>query len=163
MIDPNRFKSAGKPTRAYRKWSSMLSRCYSPSHPAFCYYGARGIEVCDRWRGHVGFDNFLADMGEPPEGLTLERKDGTKGYSPENCRWATWQEQAANRRPGNHCRFGSLKDKARNAGLPYSVVYQRVKIHCWPEDKALSTPVLKRGRQQGQRKLDSDTRSLTLP
>lgn len=127
------------PTRTYRKWDSMLGRCYRPSHPAFRWYGARGIGVCDRWRN--SFDAFLADMGEAPPGLWLDRIDGTKDYGPGNCRWVTPAESAANRRKRPPV-AGSLRDKARQAGLPYPLVYQRIKLHGWPEAVALSTPAL---------------------
>lgn len=87
----------GRKTRAYHSWDAMLQRCTNPNHKAYKNYGGRGIAVCDRWRD---FEAFLADMGEPPEGLTLDRYPNNDGnYEPENCRWATREEQNAGRRP----------------------------------------------------------------
>ncbi len=71
----------------------MKGRCYRrKKDPTTKYW--RGIDVCDRWLN--SFDNFLEDMGEKPDGLTLDRIDGTKGYSPENCRWASRTVQSRN-------------------------------------------------------------------
>ena len=75
----------------YRAWSNMLQRVRS--HPA---YTDRGITVCERWRS---FENFLADMGEKPDGLTLDRIDNDGNYEPGNCRWTDWSTQVKNRRP----------------------------------------------------------------
>jgi len=121
----------------------MIARCYQANHPANRYYQAKGIRVCDRWRGREGFDHFMQDMGECPPGLTLERTDNAGDYCPGNCRWATWHEQASNRdRSGKAPDPNSLKQRALAAGLPYSTVYQRVALLNWTIESALSTPKL---------------------
>lgn len=86
----------GKESRTYSSWRSMLKRCYDPRSNGYERWGGRGIAVCDSWR--ESFANFLADMGERPEGMTLDRIDNDRNYEPDNCRWATWSEQRRNQR-----------------------------------------------------------------
>lgn len=84
--------------KLYRTWARMHERCNNRDHEAYKYYGGRGISVCERWNGPEGVTNFIADMGERPEGTTLERRENNKGYSPDNCYWATAVQQNRNRR-----------------------------------------------------------------
>lgn len=87
-------KHGGSRSPEYRSWKSMIERCTSEAHPAYHRYGGRGITVCEAWRK---FENFLVDMGERPEGTTLDRIDNDRGYEPGNCRWSTAKDQALNR------------------------------------------------------------------
>lgn len=83
-------------TRTYQAWINMFSRCYNENSPQFKYWGGRGIIVCYRWRK---FENFFADMGEAPPGLSLDRYPNNDGnYEPTNCRWATSSQQRHNQR-----------------------------------------------------------------
>jgi hypothetical protein len=89
-----------KKSKSYNTWTHMIQRCENPVNDSYKYYGSRGISVCVRWHK---FENFYLDMGEKPEGLTLERIDNNKGYEPSNCKWATIKEQNCNKRTVRQC------------------------------------------------------------
>ncbi len=85
-------------SRLYRIWCSMKTRCSNPNSKTYEYYGGRGIAVCDEWNGDfTKFYNWAVNNGYTDD-LTLDRKNGDLGYSPDNCRWATWHEQRLNQR-----------------------------------------------------------------
>lgn len=85
-------------TKTRESWYSMRKRCLNPNDRAYKWYGAKGITIDPRWNK---FENFLSDMGERPEGMTLDRIDSTKGYNAKNCRWTTWHIQQSNRTNNN--------------------------------------------------------------
>jgi hypothetical protein len=74
----------------------MRTRCLNPQHRQYPDYGGRGVTVCERW---LIFENFYADMGDPPDGLSIDRIDNNGNYEPNNCRWASPSVQRANQRP----------------------------------------------------------------
>lgn len=105
-------------TPAYKRWIGMKSRCANDPK-----YTSKGITVCERWLH--SFENFYADMGDPPPGLTLDRIDGTKGYSPDNCRWATYAEQSRNLSNNDWVGGELLGDIAARAGVTRNTVDYR--------------------------------------
>ena len=85
----------GKMTKVYNCWTNMRKRCLNPADKDYPNYGGRGITICARWDS---VENFVADMGEPPENTTLDRTDNNGNYEPSNCRWVSRKAQQANRR-----------------------------------------------------------------
>ena len=132
------YKRHGKSrSPIYLCWQNIRQRCFNPKMPHYERYGGRGITVCDRW---MVFENFVADMGERPPNMTLERIDNDGPYSPENCRWATRKEQSNNR-------FCNVRITYNNETLTVAQWSERTGIHHntislrlekrWPTEKIL--------------------------
>ena len=126
----------------YGRWSKMKARCESSSSPAYKWYGARGIKVCDRWQS---FEAFLEDVGEPSHpALSLDRIDNDGDYEPGNVRWATPMEQMRNSRKARLLSLDGVTKSAaqwaEESGITYSALRLRLK-RGWPLEEALSTPL----------------------
>lgn len=115
-------------TRTYRIWTGMKDRCLNPKSPIYKYYGARGIKICSEWND---FEAFYADMGECPEGWSIDRIDNDGDYCPENCQWSDRTTQANNTRRNINITFKglslTLSQWSSRLGIPYMTLYTRYK------------------------------------
>lgn len=125
----------------YVIWNGIIHRCTNPNYGSYRNYGARGIKVCERW---LDFQNFLADMGERPAGMSIDRIDNDGDYCPENCRWATQKEQARNTRSIRLLEFRGRKQPVsawcEELGLPSSTLKNRLDTLGWSVERSLATP-----------------------
>ena len=160
-LSERNFKHGLTGTREYIAWQLMKRRCSNPKDSRYRYYGGRGIRVCKRWLN--SFPNFLKDMGKKPtKEHTLERKNSNKNYTPKNCCWATWIEQAASRR----LRCDAILYKGKRKTLwdwclhfnkNYQAVWRRINTAGWDFERAMTTPIrprrnLTRGSTYGLRR-----------
>lgn len=122
-------------------WRDMRKRCRNPKAQNYKHYGGRGITVCDRWQE---FSAFIEDMGERPEGMTLERQDVNGNYEPGNCIWIPAKEQPNNTRRSIMVEIDGqavcLKVARAMRGLPYNLVRDRVRTLGWSIERAMSEP-----------------------
>ncbi len=136
-VHPN---AQSRRTPEYNKWCSMLARCRNPKNRRFPRYGARGIQVCERW---LRFENFFADMGTCPAGYTIERKDNDGNYEPSNCIWMPGHLQASNRSDTVRIEYNGetliAKEWAQRLGIKPSSFLWR--YHNWTLDKVMTTPL----------------------
>jgi len=128
-------------TKVWGVWWQMHQRCRNPNVKAYPRYGGRGIAVCERWQD---FENFFADMGEPPPGHSLDRIDNNGNYDPSNCRWATPKQQQQNRRNARLLTVDGVTkleiDWSREIGFKTNVMKARRRGPCpWAEEHLLIT------------------------
>lgn len=149
LIGQHNIRHGLSKTRTHNIWSGVIRRCVNPNDASYQRYGGKGIAVCDRWKV---FENFLADMGEAPAGLSIDRIDNSKGYSPENCRWADDFQQSNNRDMVlSITAFGrsqTLGEWSKETGIAHSTIYQRMRKLKWPPEKALSSQVRRAAKEQ---------------
>lgn len=132
-------RHGGDGTPEYQTWVDMKRRCDDPKRPGYKNYGGRGIIVCERW---YDFRNFYADMGERPEGMSLDRVDNNGHYEPGNCRWATAKEQANNRRNSHNITYAgftyTLAEWGKLLDIPESTIRNRLNRQ-WSIEDTLET------------------------
>ena len=142
----SRSREGYKPSHAYYSWQAMKRRCYDEKLPKYPQYGGRGIQVCDRWRN--SFVDFLKDMGEPPEGHTIDRINGNGDYTPDNCRWADIKTQSRNRKSNHLITFEEetlcMTAWAERLGVSRSLIKDRLRMG-WSVEDAFRLPAMKPG------------------
>ena len=125
-------------TKIYKVYLCMIERCTKKDHHAYHHYGGRGITVCEEWLD--SFQNFYRDMGES-NGKSLDRIDNNKGYSKDNCRWATREEQSNNTRRTKLLTYKGktlgVSQWSRKLGIPTSTIWNRL-IRGWDDKETLS-------------------------
>lgn len=132
-----------KSTTTYRIWSGMIARCTNKKCLNWESYGGKGVKVCDRWRI---FDNFLADMGERPPKMSIDRINNDGDYEPSNCKWATDIEQHRNRSDNVFWTYNgetlTISGWAEKLGINRHTLADRVRKSKWSIEKALTTPIM---------------------
>lgn len=137
-------------TSEHNIWCSMKQRCINKNAECHGNYGGRGIRVCDRWLepNGQGFINFMTDMGPKPDpSYSIERKNNDGDYCPENCKWATRNEQANNKRCTLRFTINgeidTLKNWCKKSGVGYKLAYNRITRKGWDAERAITTPARK--------------------
>lgn len=141
-------ESRNSQTRLYRIWSGMKNRCTNETHIGFHLYGGKGIKVCEEWKSFENFRDWANKNGYN-DSLTIDRKDSSKDYEPENCRWVSYKEQSNNTNRNHYIEaFGETKTISEWSdvyGVPQKTIAARVNLLEWSSEDAVSVPV--RGRR----------------
>ena len=127
-------------TRLYKAWENMHTRCSNPRHKNYRHYGGRGIGVCDEWSDSVTFISWALRNGYRDD-LYLDRVDNNKGYSPENCRWATRKEQENNKRTNHIITINGVKKNVtqwtETMGFHENLIFSRLSRGWTPKEAVL--------------------------
>ncbi len=147
LLRKRRTKHGLSGTRLYNIWCDMKRRCMNPTRIAFDRYGGRGITVCDEWMEFEPFYKWAMENGYR-DGLTLERINNDKGYSPDNCKWATHKEQARNMRTSIYLTYNGKKmtiaEWAEILGVKRETLWNRLNNLGWAIEKAITEPIKRR-------------------
>lgn len=143
-------------TTLYRKWRSMIYRCENPKNRAYKDYGGRGVTVCEEWHDFLRFKEWV-ETTKPSGDYSIDRIDNSKGYNPENCRWASSEEQANNRRSNVMIEYNgeihNLMEWSVRLGFDYKRVHNRIHKLGWSFEKAINEPTeTKKRNKKGKRK-----------
>lgn len=128
-----KIKHRASHTTLYNIWCGIIQRCNNPNNGCYKQYGAIGISICSEWeKDYIAFRDWSLSHGYQ-KGLTIDRIDGTKGYSPDNCRWVTMKEQAVNRKSTVLITYNGitqpLKYHCASLNIPLSKVYNYARYH----------------------------------
>lgn len=150
-----------KNSRLNKIYINIIQRCYNPNTINYKNYGAQGVTICEEWlnkertktvlglstKGWLSFKTWALNSGYR-EGLTIDRIDNSKGYTPENCRWVDYKTQANNRGTNRLITYKgktqTMKQWSEELGMDYRVITQRITVLKWPTNKAFETSVIKK-------------------
>lgn len=142
--NPSRTTHGMSDSRLYGIWTNMKTRCENPKSKFYKRYGGRGITVCEEWRHFDGFLKWANASGYNDE-MTIERTDNDRGYSPDNCRWASMKEQENNR---SNSKLFTMNGETKTLALwcdeygqSYKTVYKRIFVLGWGFEKAITAPI----------------------
>ena len=136
-----------EPTRLRGVWANMIQRCHNPNNRQYSNYGGRGITVCESWRDDYSHFKEWALKSGYAQGLTIDRIDNNDGYSPQNCRWATYKEQSRNKRSNRNITFNGetkcLREWSETVGISVPTISRRLQDG-WSIEATLTTPLHKK-------------------